>query len=294
MARVSNVFSFRGLILPWVGREAGFDHETVAHRRLYRPRAALEQMGPGSISVTYQVPMDDGATLGFWKGRKLYSEDLPKLWRHMWDRSPGTLYDAVWRDTAQAVPAGPYREQAGRSRSGVLASLSFLLDDVDDEEAFPAAGLESLAAENQAVVALAEPLELPADAPDPQALGNPLAIAQGYVAQGEAYAEQVAAQVDGYASQLQGFAELLEKASDPLAWQVLPRVNALRQRAESAARSLGGAGANGVGYIVRADMTLSSLAREVGADRDLLLRLNADLAAAGYVKAGTEIQLPGV
>ena len=62
---------------------------------------------------------------------------------------------------------------------------------------------------------------------------------------------QVSGQLVGYAGQLEQLADSIEKASDPIAWQLLPTVNQLRFSAQQTARSAGGILANVVTFTVR-------------------------------------------
>ncbi len=286
--------SFRGIVVPVTGgRDAGFSHEDVAHKFIYRDNEFLEALGARGWTFSYTIPMRQDIARGPYSN--LYTEVLPRFIAACRDTEPGELVDPELSPiygSFRVKPTSLTSQLDVNKRDGTDIRVEFVhapeFDDLDSD----VDGAQSIAdLATQAGLLDGEVLvvdweqEVP---PEPSL--DPLTAIDSIGRQLDRNVNKVSAKFDDAAFRLEKIEKTFDRLENPQTWGVRRSTRRLRsavirskQRADDPLKRI-------VTVAQRFNTTATAIALEHGMTLQELLRLNPGIAATPIVLAGTTIR----
>lgn len=281
--------SFRGIVLPITGRAtAGFSHEDVSHKFLYRNGELIESMGSRNWEFHYTVPMRQDIAVGPY--RDLFTVVLPKLVVALRDRTPGELVDPVL-GLFRAQPKQVTSEVDVNKRDGTDLEISFThapeLEDIDVIE-IPGtlASAKSQAGELDAQVAQQDWEQEPS--PEPSV--DPLSAIDGIGSQFEFAANRTAAALDDAAFRLRKIEETADRLENPQLWPLRRSARNLRLAVHKLKAHGDDPGRRIALVSSRYAKTAMETASELGMTLNDLITLNPDIVPLDIIPAGMRLR----
>lgn len=283
---------WRDVLLPCMEWEHRFAHESVQHHIIYRAGVAIDMLGAQGRTFSYVLPLRQGILQAPFTNA--FTGIYYRFYEAYRDKSPDTLIDPV-HGALTAVPGEWNASADPGGMDGVTVRVTFTEDTgIDGAATDQPPTFENL--EGQAADLDEETAAVPwkRDTP-PLPTTDPLSAASGLLQQGTRMIERTKAQftaVAQRAQEVESAAQELETTSGGAVKTNSVRLAARKLRldatraANSAPQDLPGAV---ISTTLEAPKTLLQICSETGMDLADLIRVNAGIARAPFVAAGTTI-----
>ncbi|MEM6792105.1 MAG: DNA circularization N-terminal domain-containing protein [Myxococcota bacterium] len=288
LSRLS-VASFRGIEVPILTSNTGFQQDQAQHVFEYRDNVAIESLGSRNWTFRWTIPFRQGVARSPFEG--LFLNVFPRFLDAVRDRTPGELYDPIlgyYRAKVQSVDfqADPQR------RDGVDLDITFIHAPEVGEVDLPGDGLSSVQGLRQTSATLdaaAGEVFRSEQRPPPEPTVNPLNAIAGVGQQITQQANRAQASLADFQSRVQRIEDSLVELERPDLAVAIRAARRLRANAERAKDRV----TNPLGVIRRfttnVAQPLGALAAALITTPDDLLRLNPTLASAPLVPANTTV-----
>ena len=301
-------FSWRGIECPITSRQANFSQSHAPQTFSYRDNAVIESLGAQNFQFSYTIPFRQDIAKGPYKN--LFVDVFPKFLAACRKRSPGTLNDPVLGEfRAKCVSMSTSLDV--NKRDGVDVDVQFIqapaIDEVDalpakiegitdlddmagvldanvDRADFTQSEIEGTTGEIQTSNRQEEP---------PEAYQDLLGQLDGFGRQIERFGNKIDAGLSNVAFKLEKMEETISVLQNPKNWPLQRSSRRLRGAIANVALTVAYPGKKVLRHLVPFDISVSSLASNLGMDTGAFLALNPTVAINPMVPAGTEVSYLG-
>lgn len=281
--------AWRGIEVPCVSIEGGFQHESADQKFQFRDEELIESLGRRNLTLAYQIPFREDLWLT--PAPHLFTVVFPKFLDACLDRSRGTLLDPVLGELPAKVTQFRYRADPTR-RDGVDVEVEFVKSPKQGE----LAELDVRADEIEGNKAAAKSLDQQAalvdwkQEPSPEATLDPLSAITSVFDQVSANIDKVARAFDNAAFKLDKMNRSIDRVANVRDWPVKRSVLRLSASLQRTREHVGSSGRAIKIHELAVDMQRGALATALNNSLGDLITLNPQIAQAPVVRAKTRVR----
>jgi len=281
-------FSWRGERYPLATRSVTFAHEEVAHKFQFQDDALIEQLGAGSFTFSYMIPMREDIAKGPYKN--LFAVGLSKLLKDFRDRTPGLLVDPVYGEF-RCVPKLYTDDSDPNKRDGtdIRVEFTYAPEQQSTETTTTGPNIGSIVADSGQLEVQLQQVDWEQQEP-PDGMTDILSGINGIMRRGLNVVDKLSYSLDDLSFRLQKIEDTIDAVENPQNWRLRQSVRATREATHRLKEQLTENPLIKIKKLTtRYTMTVSSVASNVGMTVEALLALNPGLAISPKVPKGTVI-----
>lgn len=279
--------SFRGLQLPFTSFDVGFSQDSANKKFTFKDEQLIQRLGRTNETFRYEIP--------FYNGLKpfgnLFKDSFSDFYDACLSREPAQLIDPLRGSVRAVVATLQVHGDPSVSRSGCTVSVEFVKspESLEADET-PAPDIARTTQEaNDAFQGLDG---IPASPEFTQPLVNPLSLGTGVLQQVSLQRDKINASIERETARVDRLTLAVEDSTDPEKYDAKEKLLDYKKSLLELNTAVVQGGRNIQVALIRAPITIISLAKDLSLSTEEFLELNQELGTSVVLYPGTPYYYP--